>query len=146
MTEEIAIRSITKEDVPELVDLSAQLGYPIQTTGLIPRLEKILEDPNYAIFGACGDKGKVVGFVQVFTVCTVESEMFAEIMGLVVDQHYRRKGVGKKLMEAAEAWAKDRGIDVVRLRSNTIRKEAHKFYQDIGYKILKTQYTFYKEL
>jgi GNAT superfamily N-acetyltransferase len=146
MPDEIVIRPVNMEDAPELLELSAQLGYPIQMNTLLPRLEKIVADPDAAIFGAAETGGKVVGFVQVFLINTVESEMFAEVMGLVVDKQQRRKGIGKKLMDAAEAWAKEHGSKVVRLRSQTKRIEAHRFYQDIGYQILKSQFTFYKEI
>jgi GNAT superfamily N-acetyltransferase len=146
MPDEIVIRPVNMKDAPELVELSAQLGYSIQMSTLIPRLERIFADPDSAIFGAAGPDGKVVGFVQVFIICNVESEMYAEVMGLVVDQNQRRKGIGKRLMDAVEAWAKEHGLNVVRLRSQTKRQDAHKFYQDIGYQILKSQFTFCKEI
>jgi GNAT superfamily N-acetyltransferase len=57
------------------------------------------------------------------------SDEYAEIGELVVDTEYRGKGVGKKLMQKVEEWAKDKGFSEVRHRSGGHRKEAHQFYE-----------------
>jgi GNAT superfamily N-acetyltransferase len=76
----------------------------------------------------------------------VESDAYAELGGLVVDESQRRKGVAGKLMEAVENWARQQGCSVISARSNIIRHEAHKFYASRGFKKIKTQYTFRKRL
>jgi len=72
------------------------------------------------------------------------SEGTAEVGGLVVDSRARGKGIGRTLMTAAEAWARERGYTRLMLRSNTIRAEAHRFYQNLGYTIVKSQHKFQK--
>jgi GNAT superfamily N-acetyltransferase len=84
--------------------------------------------------------------VHVYACPTVESELYGEIGGLVVDKDQRGQGVGKALMAEAESWASGRGIREIRLRSNILREQAHQFYQAIGYEIIKTQLTFRKAL
>jgi GNAT superfamily N-acetyltransferase len=69
-----------------------------------------------------------------------------EVAGLVVDKDCRGQGVGKELMKAVEGWAKEKDCVIVSLRSNIIRKEAHTFYKNIGYEIVKEQYTFRKKI
>jgi len=49
-------------------------------------------------------------------------------------------------MLAVEAWAKEQDCSIVSLRSNIIRKEAHAFYKNIGYDLIKESYTFRKKL
>lgn len=49
------------------------------------------------------------------------------ILGLAVKKELRRCGVGRGLLNAAEEWAKERGIALVRLNSGKTRKEAHEF-------------------
>ncbi len=51
----------------------------------------------------------------------------------------RRGGRGRRLVEAAETWARDRGATDVFLRSNVPRSEAHAFYPALGYACRKTQ-------
>jgi GNAT superfamily N-acetyltransferase len=146
MVEPAFVRSITLADAPRIVELSAQLGYETQIASLLPRLEKIINDPDQAVFGVEMAGQGIIGWVHIYLVWTVESEMYTEIGGLVVDRQQRKQGNGEKLMRAAESWADEHGAGIVRLRSNIVRKEAHKFYEGIGYKNLKTQYTFFKEL
>ena len=76
----------------------------------------------------------------------LESPPFVEIGGIVVDSDYRRKGIGKLLIAAAEEWALANALDSVRLRSNIVRPEAHEFYPAIGYIHTKTQKTYQKFL
>jgi GNAT superfamily N-acetyltransferase len=78
--------------------------------------------------------------------CLVESETFAELGGLVVDESHRGKGVGAILLEKVEDWARQKGCAAISVRSNIIRHEAHKFYLAQGYNHIKTQHAFRKSL
>ena len=49
-------------------------------------------------------------------------------------------------MQRAEEWAREKGCATVGVRSNVIRERAHAFYERIGYKHIKTQKSFHKEL
>ena len=66
------------------------------------------------------------------------------ILGIVVDKNYRGKGYGKRLMEKIEEWAKENNCNGIRLTSNTNRKEAHLFYENMGYKSEKESKYFIK--
>lgn len=70
----------------------------------------------------------------------------AQVGGLVVDAAHRTQGIGRELMLAAERWAVERGCVSVDVRSNVVRKDAHIFYERIGYRNAKTQYAFRKRL
>jgi hypothetical protein len=48
------------------------------------------------------------------------------------------------LIGEAELWAKKIGAEVVSVRSNTKRAEAHLFYSAMGYKQIKTQTVYEK--
>ena len=76
----------------------------------------------------------------------MESEGGAEVGGLVVDSRARGQGIGRSLMAAAESWTRERGYTRLMLRSNTIRAEAHRFYQGLGYTIVKSQHKFQKPI
>ncbi|ELS33472.1 GCN5-related N-acetyltransferase [Pseudanabaena biceps PCC 7429] len=49
-------------------------------------------------------------------------------------------------MKKIENWATKSGAEGVLLRSNIKRKEAHLFYEKIGYANIKQSLTFYKSL
>ena len=58
----------------------------------------------------------------------------------------RGAGIGKVLVARVEKWAREKELTCVTLRSNVIREPAHKFYKTLGYKIIKTQHAFRKNL
>ncbi|NLE76672.1 MAG: GNAT family N-acetyltransferase [Chloroflexi bacterium] len=139
------MRRATPEDAPAVAALCGQLGYPTTAAGLQPRLEDLLARPDHAVFVAQAGSA-VVGWVHAFASHVLEAGSMAEVGGLVVADNQRGRGIGRLLIEQVEAWACDQGLPVVYLRSNTVRREAHRFYQRLGYCLIKSQYAFRKEV
>ena len=139
----IIIRTAETKDSVRLASLSAQLGYPVDSKKMDGRLEKILKHPDNIVLVAC-EADCCVGWIQLSFNLRVESEPFAEITGLVVDEGMRSRGVGKLLVEEAERRTKEKGISKIRVRSNVIRNEAHRFYLNLGYTVEKEQKVFGK--
>jgi GNAT superfamily N-acetyltransferase len=139
------LRAPCPEDLPALADLCTQLGYPSTTEEVKRRLKTILEQTGHAVFVAEVD-GQAAGWIHVYASQTVESEPCAEIGGLVVDKTHRGQGLGRALLAEAEMWARQEGISEVRVRSNVIRREAHRFYGALGYENIKSQFTFRKQV
>jgi GNAT superfamily N-acetyltransferase len=81
---------------------------------------------------------------------TVERHLQAEdtvvIGGLVVRETARGVGVGKRLCEEVERWAREQGLGRVRVRSQIKREDAHRFYVRDGYRQVKTSLVFEKSL
>ena len=50
------------------------------------------------------------------------------------------------LMDEAERWAREQGCSIVRLWSSAARISSHRFYEELGYTNIKTQYTFIKSI
>ena len=76
----------------------------------------------------------------------LESGERVEIVGLVVDEIARRKGIGRALVSAVESWAASKGLSAVFVRSNISRGEAHEFYAGVGFARTKTQHAYVKSL
>jgi GNAT superfamily N-acetyltransferase len=110
------------------------------------RLARVLPDQEHAVFLAEDGTCRVLGWVHVYINKLIESDARAEIGGLVTDPAERRKGIGRRLMQQAEGWAKGRGLSMVSLRTNITRIEAHQFYESLGYRQAKTQFTYRKPL
>ena len=92
------------------------------------------------------DGAGVVGWIHVSVSHLLESDLRAEVNGLIVAEGQRSAGAGAKLLEAAEKWARKRDCRGVNVRSNVIRERAHKFYERQGYEHYKTQKAFRKPL
>ncbi|WP_018923992.1 GNAT family N-acetyltransferase [Salsuginibacillus kocurii] len=130
------IREAGEEDVPSLAGLMGELGYETTSEEMRNRFNKIQETPGYCTFVA-DHCGKVVGMIGLCTSYFYEKEgQYARIVALVVDSRYRNSGVGKKLIQQAEQWAKQHDAVTIGLNSG-IREErtnAHNFYLNMGYK------------
>ncbi|MBK8266810.1 MAG: GNAT family N-acetyltransferase [Planctomycetes bacterium] len=109
------------------------------------RLENLINAPNDDVFVAC-QGGAVVGWIQVGVHVCLESTPFAEIYGLVVDEAERGRGIGKTLVIRAEAWARERGMARLRVRTNVVREATHRFYESLGFSVSKRQMVFDKSV
>ena len=52
---------------------------------------------------------------------------------LAVDPSNQSSGLGRRLVDAAEEWARDRGCDVMDIRVVNLRTELMPFYRKLGY-------------
>jgi GNAT superfamily N-acetyltransferase len=134
------------KDAEQVAQLALQLGYESSPEDISRRIVALEKNPDAAMFVADMD-GVVVGW------CTINrerqtllSEGNAELTAIVVDASHRGKSVGSKLLKSSEEWAKNRGLSLIRLRSNVKREEAHRFYLGAGYSILKSWHCFVKDL
>lgn len=142
----ITIRPVNRLDIPVLEGLCSQLGYPASESEIRHRLEDLLTLRDHCLLAAVSDSGKVVGWVHGFIRRLLIAPTHIELGGLVVDHSQRNQGIGQKLLSAIEDWAVDQDIDRVYVRSNAIREDAHRFYQRLGYRKIKTSLTFIKDV
>jgi len=142
----VTIRRASADDAAQLAELSRQLGYPAQPEEMKQRLERVRPDEEHALFVAERQGGGVVGWVHVFLYHSIENTTHTEVGGLVVDERCRSQGVGHQLLTRAEQWAREKGCRAIGLRSNVIRERAHAFYEREGYRVIKTQKAFRKDL
>lgn len=109
------------------------------------RLASVLKLETHVVFVA-ERNGEVVGWTHGAEQEMLELNCRCEIWGLVVAENARGLGAGRRLIEAIEKWAHDRGFDEVSVRSNVVRPESHPFYERIGYTRYKTQHAYRKQL
>ena len=141
----VIVRPMRSEDAPRVANLTTQLGYPSTDADISRRFQLIGERSDTRLFVA-EENGRVVGWIHVQAASLLECDARAEIWGLVVDESARGTGVGRRLVEAAEDWARGRGLPSIALRSNQRRTDAQGFYLHLGYTITKTQNAFRKNL
>jgi len=142
----VEIRAPRREDYARMAELAGQLSYPSSAEEIARRLEGIERTSEHVVFVAQLPGGELAGWIAVFLYHCVETDMRAEVSGLVVDEKQRSQGVGQRLLARAEEWAGENGCGVIGLRSNVIRGRAHAFYERQGYEHFKTQKSFRKRL
>jgi GNAT superfamily N-acetyltransferase len=139
----VNIREAIASDAAALAALSTQLGYSTQPEEAAERLSALGPDGTILVAEEDGD---ILGWIHVCGVQFFQSPPFAEIGGLVVDEAARGRGVGRLLLEAAVRWAAERGYRKLRVRSNVVREDAHRFYEREGFQRVKTQAVFDRKL
>jgi GNAT superfamily N-acetyltransferase len=137
------IRAAEPRDVDAIAVLAGQLGYPTSSEAMAPRLAALGQGDAVRV---ADDGGACIGWIHVSVIHLLETDTFAEIRGLVVAEAHRGGGIGEALVRAAEEWARSRGCPRVRVRSNVIRERTHRFYERLGYRVIKSQKVFDKAL
>lgn len=141
----VSIRRARKADAATVAALNGQLGYPAAVEEVRERLSAIMRITSQAVFVACLGEN-VIGWIDVAITRHLQSRTFALIGGLVVKDGHRGMHIGRRLCEAAEGWAREMGVGVVRVTSRSTRADAHRFYLRDGYTQVKTSCVFEKAL
>lgn len=140
------IRDAVPGDAPALTRLNqTAMGYDYPEAETRRKLEALLADGRNKILVAQAE-GRLVGYLHLVDYDVLYAEHMKNIMGIAVDPDCRRMGIGRKLLEAGEAWAKENGASGIRLVSGEERTGAHQFYRSLGYVCGKKQLNFKKTL
>ena len=142
---EIQIRPAVRDDCSGITTMTKLLGYPSSEDKVCQILEMVIKHPDHQIFVAHGDD-QVAGYIHLVCSIRMGSEPFVEIAALFVHEVFQGKGVGSALIKAATNWAQEKDHRIIRIRSNIVRKKAHKFFMRNGFDNLKTQEVFLKKL
>jgi GNAT superfamily N-acetyltransferase len=129
----IHVRPAAGADAAAIAALMGELGYGSTPEQVRARLARVAGDDGYAAFVAEAD-GEVLGFLGLHRGWVYEHDRpFARLTALVVAERARRRGVGARLVELADGWARERGAFVLMLTTNVRREEAHRFYEALGF-------------
>jgi RimJ/RimL family protein N-acetyltransferase len=79
------------------------------------------------------EDGQIVGRLSIGRDTHPASEHVADV-GLMVARGYRRRGIGRALMEAAEAWARSVGVRKIELHVFPHNQAALALYEQLGYR------------
>ena len=107
-----SFRRATRNDAPAIARLVGELGYPAKPPELAARLTALLDAEAYAVLVA-EDDGATIGWLHVLEQVSLVSPPCALIAGLIVAEERHGSGVGRGLVERAEAWAIGRVFGVV---------------------------------
>lgn len=140
------IREARLEDAAALAGLATQLGYPSTPEELAARLKRILGQPDQCVLVAETDGNEPRGFAHIAAGMALQSGEKAELVGLVMEESLRGRGIGRKLVAASERWAASHGFGTMVVRCNLVRTDTHRFYEQLGYECSKTQKHFRKSL
>jgi GNAT superfamily N-acetyltransferase len=139
----VRIRDATEADLPRIVELLQQESLdgeqredpgPPLPDSYVRAFREVLSDPRQRLLVAEAD-GTVVG-TFVFIVIpnlSYRGRPVAQVENVVVDEPWRGRGIGEAMMRWAIDQARRQGCFRVQLTSNKARKDAHRFYQRLGF-------------
>ena len=116
---------IVGDHQPELVEIDKSYR---ETFSLIDK------DSNQLLLVAEQD-GVITGTVQVTCIQYLLGRLIksAVVEALFVHPDFVNSGIGTSLMVEAEGWARENNCYSIRLTSNRERRDAHRFYEGLGY-------------
>ncbi len=121
-------------DAASVAALLAELGYPDNTPGEVAeRLGAWEEESNGTVLVA-EMEGNGVGLAAWTAIPYLErAGRWGRLVALVVAGDIRSRGVARRLVAAAEQWARTRGCSAMELTSSRSREVAREFYRRLGY-------------
>ena len=141
------IRTVQVKDAGQIRDLCHQaLGYDSTLEKVAAQIDKFNQpDSGHFCFVYEEDQtGNILGYVEAEVYESIYSDPGLNVLGLAVFPSAQGRGIGRQLMERVEALARTHNYSFIRLSSASHRKDAHVFYEHIGYEGNKTQKRFLK--
>ena len=131
----ISIRECVISDAEAVIDLLPQL-WPDQTLDrrmLAETFQAAMNSPRQKYLCATLES-KIVGFCSVSIKYSLwRQRPLAHVDELVVDSCFRSHGIGTELLERASELAVSMECDRIELDSALHRRDAHRFYEQMGF-------------
>ena len=129
----LVIRAAHPDDPEALAQLMGQLGYPSSVAAVTRRLVRLTASEADRCVVAAMD-GEVVGMATIHASLTiVDDDPAAKLSAIVVDEQYRRRGIGEALVSELEAAARAHGCSLMFVTTAESRAGAHAFYRRLGF-------------
>jgi GNAT superfamily N-acetyltransferase len=109
------------------------------------QLLSVLQDKNAALLLAEA-AGQIVGLAEMylrrdgFHPSTIQ-HTYGYLQSLLATERWRRRGIGARLVAAAETWARERGATELRLDAWEFAAGPLPFYEALGYQTIKRTLT-----
>src|SRR5438034_4277971 len=141
---DLKIRDGKLSDAAGLAALMCELGYETAGAEMESRLISILKDPRYKTLVAMNND-KICGMIGTVSASSyLHNDLSGRIIALVVSKELQQRGIGARLIAAAEKNFIQRGITRVTVTARFEREKAHQFYEKLGY--ARTGFRFAKNL
>lgn len=150
MMDGVHVRPAERSDIKGLLALYTELAegrevsVPISAAESGPVLDAIMANPERRLLVAAADS-VIAGSIDLIIIpnLTHHGRPWAIVENVIVDQNYRRAGIGTALMERGLAEARDAGCYKVQLHSGKQRLGPHAFYRSLGFDAVAEGFKIY---
>jgi GNAT superfamily N-acetyltransferase len=140
--EEVFFRLAEREDLPSIVRMLAdddlgsqreQYENPLPES-YYSAFEKISHDSNHQLIVAVKNN-KVIGTLHLIFIPSISFQggLRAQVESVRVDRKFQSQGIGSAMMQWTITRVKERGAHLVQLTTHHSRKDAHRFYERLGF-------------
>lgn len=143
---EVSIREVTLRDFDQVFGLLKQLwaGRDLDYADMKKVFDHNLNAPDHFYIVAHSGP-QIVGYCSLMVKHNLwQQGLLGNVNEMVVEENYRGKGIGKKLMERIIQIAREQNCKCLELESSFHREKAHAFYEELGFD--KRAYLFTKIL
>jgi ribosomal protein S18 acetylase RimI-like enzyme len=135
----IVVREVHLSDAAAICAINREaLGYDFSLEDTRAQLDRIIKAPNIALFVAA-EGADVLGYIQLSDYENTYHRPLKNLITLATSPRHQRRGVGRRLLEVGESWARADGAAGVRLVTGHNRVDAREFYAANGYEVRKEQ-------
>ncbi len=108
------------------------------------RLPRILAAEDTVAWLAV-DEGDVVGWILTYPLLAEDRVERGGVENLVVARSHRRRGIGRRLLELAEAYYGRKGLAGMQLTVRADNQPARRLYEAMGYQIVQQRLRMWKQ-
>ncbi|HET6399946.1 MAG TPA: GNAT family N-acetyltransferase [Candidatus Kapabacteria bacterium] len=129
----ITIRDATHDDAEGIALLITQLGYPVHSEFVLRKLEELGELRSaFVLVAEC--ERDILGVLSFNSEPAFHKEgRIGTMTALSIREDLRGQGIGRQLVLACEARAREQGCYRIAVASGMQRLDAHRFYLGLGY-------------
>jgi aminoglycoside 6'-N-acetyltransferase I len=141
----VTIREVQAKDKPEYLRMRQTLW----EDSAEEEVEEFFRQPKWTTFVAERNTDKLCGFIEVGQrpyAEGCETSPVAYIEGWYVDASSQRQGVGRKLVQTAEAWAKEQGFAEIASDTWTNNQTSIEAHKALGFDEVERLVCFMKRL
>ncbi len=127
------IRPAAASDAATLSELFDALGYDAPAAAIPDRLARLMAT-GWATALVAEEDNAVVGLATGHVLPVLHhTGQIGRLTTLVVAESVRGRGIGRRLVEAIEAWVRAKGCAKIAVTTALHRSGAHAFYERLGY-------------
>ena len=132
--EDLTIRLLQRAELPRILPLIRELNPATQETVLAQRLEEMTQG-GYQCVAALW-KAHCIGVAGLWIGTRFWCGRYLDVDNVVVDPHYRSMGIGQRLTDWIERYAREHACEVLVLDAYVTNHRAHAFYERNGFRIV----------
>ena len=134
--DDIVIRAAVEADLQQVFKLYGELNPsdpPIDEAAAAAVWKQAVECGVTYFVAEAGGNIVATCYIAIIPNITRGCSPIGFVENVITASSHRRRGIGKKLLEAAVEFAKSKGCYKVTLQSGSKRTDAHAFYESIGF-------------